>query len=242
MQDPVIASPAGLIKSRMSMWIRRQEPDIVEIALGKENYIHRLRSTTEGGDVTMCSYPHKEAFAHGGDISYTNGRMLFGISALSGENIDGEIETLAERASVTSLIKLYVPDYFDHRKRYATENVMHNDTIQMPVSSWELLANKMMLEQSAVREGRLPVNAYDWAFRGHNGKRNFERLIEVPDDEQLLWGSNVFPIGDRKVLSVRHLPKTNRNLREAGHEVFDLKAKTITSGYGSWHCMIAYLR
>lgn len=233
-QDPVISSPSGLIKAKMSMFIRRQEPHILEIALGKENYVHRLRNGTEGGDVTMSSY------AHGGDVLYAAGRMLFGVSALSGRGIEAEFESLIEKAGVDGLVKLYTPDFFNPSQRYATENVMHLDTLMMPIDHNELLANIRMLEETAVREGTNPLtNAHEWA------KRNFDRIVEVPDDEQqgtYGWGSNILPLGDRKILSSTHLKQTNKNLRDAGYEVIDIISTTLTSGFGSHHCMIAYLK
>lgn len=233
-QDSVISSPAGLIKARMSMFIRRQEPDVVEIALGRENYIHRLRNGTEGGDVTICS------FFHGGDVLYSGGRMLLGISALSGVNVEAESEVIARKAGVTNLVKFYTPDYFDRSQRYATENVMHLDTLLMPVGEGVLLANIRMLEQTAVRDGGKPlVNAYEWA------KKNFKTIVAVPDDEQqgtFGWGSNVLPLGKGKILSSSHLKGTNHNLRQAGYTVIAINSSTLTSGFGSHHCMTAYLR
>ena len=233
-QDPVISSPSGLIKSRMAMFIRRQEPDVLEIALGRENYVHRLMNSTEGGDVTISSY------VQGGDILYAGGRMLLGISALSGRGIEAESESFTEKAGVKSLVKLYTPDFFNPKLRYATENVMHLDTLMMPIDGNELLANIRMLKQTAVREGTHPViNAFEWA------ERNFGRIVEVPDEEQqgtYGWGSNVLPLGNRKILSSNHLRRTNSNLREAGYEVIDIISTTLTSGFGSHHCMTAYLK
>ncbi len=233
-QDPVISSPNGLIKSKMAMFVRRQEPDVLEIALGRENYIHRLKNGTEGGDVTMSSY------AHGGDVIYAGGRMLLGVSALSGRGIEAESESIAGKAGVESLVRLYTPDFFNPSQRYASGNVMHLDTIMMPIDHNELLANIGMLEQTAVREGTDPlVNALQWA------EINFDRIIEVPDDEQqgtYGWGSNVLPLGNRKISSSSHLKQTNRNLREAGYDVIDIASETLTSGFGSHHCMTAYLR
>ena len=223
-QDPVISSPSGLIKSRMAMLVRKQEPDILEIALGRENYVHKLRNGTEGGDVTI----------------YTFGRMLLGISALSGRGIESEVDILSERAGIGKLVKFYTPDFFNPNTRYATENVMHLDTLIMPIGHNELLANITMLEQTEVREGTNPiVNAHEWA------KRNFDRIVEVPDDEQqgtYGWGCNVLPLGNRKILSSNHLRQTNKNLREAGYDVIDIASTTLTSGFGSHHCMTAYLR
>ncbi|MBI5389627.1 hypothetical protein HZB01_04595 [Candidatus Woesearchaeota archaeon] len=78
MQDPVINAPNGLVKPKMAMWIRGQEPDIVQLALGKENYVHEMKNTTEGGDITLWSYDGKPI-------------MLAGISGASGKNIVHEL-------------------------------------------------------------------------------------------------------------------------------------------------------
>ena len=232
-QDAVISSPAGLIKAKMAMWDRRQEPDILEIALGKENYIHRLKNGTEGGDVTMSAY------MHGGDTLRVDGMMLFGISALSGKNIDIESEILSKKAGNTRLVKFYTPDFFNPGIAYATGNVMHLDTIMMPISSNTVLANFKMLEQSALREGDKPVmNGLEWV------RENFDFTVEVPDDEQqgtYGWGSNILPLGNKKILSSTHLKKTNKKLRDAGFEVIETPLMTLTTGFGSAHCMTANL-
>ncbi|MBI3412640.1 MAG: hypothetical protein HY051_00985 [Candidatus Aenigmarchaeota archaeon] len=233
-QDPVLSSPNGLIKGRMAMIIRKQEPDVHELALGNENYIHRLSNRTEGGDATMFSG------GSGGDVLYLNKRMLLGISALGGEGIEIEAEKILEKAGIQELVKFYAPDFFDPRKRYATGNVMHLDTIMMPVDSGTILANKRMLELTAARDGEMPlVNAYEWATRN-----NKLRLVEVPDEEQQRtygWGSNVLPIGYGRIISSAHLKQTNRNLRKAGFKVYEIPSTTLTSGFGSFHCMTAYL-
>lgn len=233
-QDPVISSPNGLVKGRMAMMIRRQEPDVHELALGSENYIHRLANRTEGGDATM------HAYGSGGDVLYLEKTMLLGISALSGEGIEIESEKITRKAGIQRLVKFYAPDFFDPTKRYATENVMHLDTIMMPLDSETLLANKRMMERTAVREGEKPlVNAYEWATRN-----NKLRVVEVPDEEQqgtYGWGSNVLPIGNGNILSSAHLKQTNQNLRKAGFKVYEIPSTTLTSGFGSFHCMTAYL-
>lgn len=221
-QDPVISTPKGLIKPKMSMWLRKQEPFIVELALGRENYVYVLRNVTEGGDVTM----------------YAN-RMLLGISASSGRKIGFEEKTLQEKAGC-QIVRFYVPDFFDQGQRYAAENVMHLDTLFMPLDEVTLLGNKRMLENTAVLEDGKPLlNAYEW------GKKNFERIVEVPDDEQqgvYGWGSNVLPLGQQKIITSCHLSKTNKNLRKAGFYLYEIKSTTLTSGFGSFHCMTAYLK
>ena len=233
-QDPVISTPAGLVKAKLAMWLRRQEPDVLELALGRENYIYRLRNGTEGGDVTMSSY------AAGGDVLYSGGRMLIGISALSGKNIVQETERLSKVSKAGDAVRLFVPDYFEPSQSYATGNVMHLDTVLMPVDEQTLLANKRMLEETAVKErGKPIINGYEWALR------NFSNgVVEVPDEEQqgvYGWGSNVLPLGNRKILSSTHLRQTNRNLRQAGFTVYEMDSTTLTTGFGSFHCMTAYL-
>jgi len=228
-QDPVISTPSGLVKSKMAMWDRKQEPDILQLALGKENYMHELKNTTEGGDVTMFSY------VHGGDIFFADSIMLLGISALSGRGIEKEAENLKDKAKL-NLVKFYVPDFFDQSLQYAGGNVMHLDTLFMPLSDIALLGNRRMMKETAVREHGKPIrDAYSWA----QGK--FERFVEVPDDEHLKWGANVLPVGDNTVISSEHLTKTNSNLEKAGITVIAIPNPTLTSGYGSIHCMVAHI-
>ncbi|MBS3131400.1 hypothetical protein J4212_03125 [Candidatus Woesearchaeota archaeon] len=236
-QDPVISTPNGLVKAQMAMPIRRQEPDIMQIALGKKNYIHELGSTTEGGDITMCS---SLSYAAGGDVRYVGGTMLFGVSAQSGKGIEEEIMRILKKSGVNRLFVFYMPNISDSSLSYAGGNVMHLDTIMMPIADGVLLANVNMLKKSRVSEGiggKL-VNGYHWA------RKNFERVISVPDREQqgtYGWGSNVLPLGNMEVLSSTHLRYTNKNLREAGFDVIAINAATLTSGFGSFHCMTAYL-
>jgi len=226
-QDPVISTPLGLVKSKMAMWDRKQEQDIVQIALGKENYIHELENVTEGGDATMFSH------LHGGDIFFADSLMLLGINALSGKGIEKEAEILQGKGGF-KLVKFYVPDYFDPRMRYSGGNVMHYDTLSMPLDHSALLGNRRMMEKTFMDKLR-KKNACSWT------KKNFERFVEVPDDEQLKWGANVLPIGNNTVISSEHLTRTNRNLEKAGFYVIVVRIPTLTSGYGSVHCMVAYL-
>lgn len=216
-QDPVISTPLGLVEPEMAMWDRKQERKIVQIALGKENYIHELKNVTEGGDATMF-----------------DGKMLLGISALSGKGIEKEAEILQGKGGF-KLVKFYVPDYFDPRMRYSGGNVMHFDTLSMPLDHSALLGNRKMMEKTFMDKLR-KKNAWSWI------KKNFERFVEVPDDEQLKWGANVLPIGNNTVISSKHLPKTNRNLEKAGFDVIANRIPTLTSGYGSTHCMFAHLK
>jgi len=235
-QDPVISTPAGLVKPKMAMWVRRQEPDILEIALGKGEYVYHLKNKTEGGDVTMCSY----ACVHGGDIFYIDGRMLLGINALSGQGAVSEAEKVAKAAGTKDIVLFFTPDYFEPRARYATGNVMHLDTVMMPIDESTVLGNKSMLERTAVREQENPIiNGYDWA------RKNYIGFVDVPDDEQQGirgWGSNVLPLGNKKIISSAHLENTNMNLKRAGFDVCELESSTLTSGFGSFHCMTAYLK
>jgi len=221
-QDPVISVPAGLVRAKMSMWVRRQEPGIVELALGKKNYVYRPRNRVEGGDVTIF----KE-------------RMFVGIGALSGKGILEEFKKLVQTVQAKSIIFFFVPDYFEPHLSYAAGNVMHLDTLLMPIDGNTILCNKRMLEKTVVVINEQLFSAFEWA------KKNFEQVVEVPDEEQqgvYGWGSNVLPLGNGKVLSSIHLKITNRNLREAGFNVYETESATLTSGFGSFHCMTAYLK
>ena len=227
MQDPVISTPKGLVKPKMSIFTRKQEPDIVEMALGKEKYIHQMENCGEGGDVTISTFKGK------------NATMFFGINAASGDYINDDIETISNKGSISQVIRIYTPDFFDKSKRYPNENVMHLDTFFMPIGNKILLANTAMLEQSAVKEGKKLTNAYDWA------KMNFDRIIEVPDKEQqgiYGWGANILPIELNNIISAKHLAITNSLLKNAGFNVYELELSTLTSGFGAAHCMAAYLR
>lgn len=227
-QDPVISTPKGLIRAKMGMFVRRQEAEILEIALGRENYIHRMRNTAEGGDVTIYAARDEKP------------QMFFGIHAQSGKDIEQELTAIAGFSGVDRVVRFHTPDYFDPSQSYATGNVMHLDTLMMPISEDAVLANPHMLEQTAVRDGTAPIqNALSWV------RSKFEKLIEVPDDEQqgtLGWGANVFPLGNGKILSSRHLRGTNRNLEAAECDVAAIESMTLTSGFGSHHCMTAYLK
>ena len=231
-QDPVISSPKGLIKSKMSMPIRRQEPDIVEIALGSEHYIHRMRNMAEGGDVTMWSYRQKNG-------SMAERTMLFGINRLSGRSIGEEINYLKGRFGVGGIVEFYAPDFFHPSEGYQTGNVEHDDTIKMPIDEGELLANIRLLKGSHVIDnidkGKHFIG-YEWV------KRNRFEIVEVPDEEQLRWGTNAVPLGKRKVYSADDLDKTNGNLVKAGFSVVATKLTALKRGFGSAHCMTAYLR
>jgi len=87
----------------------------------------------------------------------------------------------------------------------------------------------------------------DWGFDPSLAEdtRSFEKLIRVPDGEQkgtYGWGSNILPLGNYSVISSTHLRQTNRNLQRAGFTVIDIPSTTLTQGFGSFHCMTAYLR
>jgi arginine deiminase len=237
-QDPVISVPTGLIRPKMSMWMRREEPAIVEIALGKENYIHRMRSITEGGDITLWSQPSMPNWVPYRKKGYI---MLASISAASSPGARTELMRIAADAGIRSVAFFYVPDNFDLSLRYSSGNVMHDDTIKMPVSDVHCLGNRAMLEKTIVSDGKRPLeNAYQWVMRTFP-----EGLVEVPDEEQqgiYGWGSNVLPLGGMKVLSSDHLLGTNANLRKAGFDVRTSPTHTLTTGYGSHHCMTAILR
>ncbi|MBI4173228.1 MAG: hypothetical protein HY519_00745 [Candidatus Aenigmarchaeota archaeon] len=235
-QDPAIATPTGLVKSRMAMWQRQQEPDILQMALGEANYIHAMENRAEGGDVTMF---HPDLYSLEAALGNDRPKMYFGINGQSGANAIEEAQLLATK-SESDLVLFFVPDYFNPGVAYAGGNVMHLDTLLMPIDSDTVLGNRAMLEHTVVQDGSTPlVNAYQWA------KQRLGRVLEVPDSEQqgvYGWGANVLPLGDRAVLSSNHLHTTNYRLRRAGFHVYAIDASTLTSGFGSFHCMTLYLR
>ncbi|MBI5754290.1 hypothetical protein HZA40_04070 [Candidatus Peregrinibacteria bacterium] len=122
---------------------------------------------------------------------------------------------------------------------YSGDNVMHLDTLMMPVAEREILGNRRMLDKSVVDDGSGSMkNALEWVLN------NF-CLIEVSDQEQqgiYGWGSNILPMGNRRILSSNHLSVTNENLARAGFNVETVPSATLTSGFGSFHCMTAYLK
>lgn len=237
-QDGAIPTPEGLVKSKMAMWVRKEEPDILEIGLREKNYVYRVENRVEGGDVTMCSF---ETHLHGGDVSYSDGRMLLGINALSGKRAVEESEKLAEVAQIKDLVRFYLSDYFDSRYNYPSGNVIHFDTASMPLDKETLLANKKALEKSiVVRRYGKPwesfVNGYTWANKNY-------RIVETHPQEQGLCGLdvNVFPLGDNEVLSTNRFKETNKNIRVAGFIVHELEFDFLSDGLGGPHCSILYL-
>ena len=113
---------------------------------------------------------------------------------------------------------------------------MHFDTLANPVEPGVLLANKEMLKKTGVFLNNRLVDGYNWA------KRNYDTLVEVPDEEQPLWAANVLPVGNRKVLSSPSFKRTNKNLRKKGLSVVEISSDTLTQGFGCFHCMTAYLK
>ncbi len=223
-QDPVQTSPKGFLKSKMAMWIRSQEPDITQIALGKEKYVYKFKNPAEGGDMTMM-----------------DGNVLFGVGAVAGTKCVTELQKqeFLEKTGAREIILFYEPDLFDPSKKYANGNLMHLDTIMAPVGNGCVLGNAGMLKETVAQKlpQRKMENAYDFV------KRNAE-LVEVPDEEQsgaYGWGANVLPLGGRKVLTSPHTPKTNENMRKAGFNVIETPSETLVTGYGHWHCMSTYL-
>ena len=231
-QDGVISAPGGLIEAKMGMWDRVQEPKILRIALGDENYVYEVEHRAEGGDITMAD----KKSMHGGDILYKDGVMLVGVSRVGGLGIVKEAERLAKAANVEDLLFFYMPDIFDPQLAYATGNIMHFDTLANPVEPGVLLANKEMLKKTGVFLNNRLVDGYNWA------KRNYDTLVEVPDEEQPLWAANVLPVGNRKVLSSPSFKRTNKNLRKKGLSVVEISSDTLTQGFGCFHCMTAYLK
>jgi arginine deiminase len=247
-RDGVIVSKSErLIEPEMAMLVRRQEPAIMKIALGKENY-HDCPVNHEGGDVIMGSY------VHGGDIIYTDGVMLLGINSLSGKVTAGKLKKLAELAELNYMVTFFMPDISDPKKRYITENVSHLDTVLMPCSDHEVAGNTGRLKEIIVKEfdeivkfgekygdnadivdilkyGR-NTTAYEWV----KNQKHFERRIEVPDSEQGELGPNFLDLGNREILSSGRLKETNKNLIEAGFTVYVIKSKAIGYGLGDWHC------
>lgn len=237
-QDAVISTPAGLVKAKMAMRDRDQEPDIVEIALGKDQYVHKFANRTEGGDVTIYGN------VAGGDIilnpSVSDGsEMWVSVGGQSGRGVIDELDRMAKIVGVQSVVKFFTPDFFDKKMAYSGGNVMHLDTIMMPVSEGEILGNRGMLDRTVVDDGSGSMrNALEWVLK------NFQ-LVEVPDQEQqgvYGWGSNILPKGNRRILSSTHLIGTNANLTKAGFHIKEVDSSTLTSGFGSFHCMTAYLR
>ncbi|MFH1105621.1 MAG: arginine deiminase family protein [Candidatus Aenigmatarchaeota archaeon] len=223
-QDPVQTSPKGFLKSKMAMWIRAQEPDITQIALGEEKYIYKFKNPAEGGDMTMW-----------------DGNILFGVGAVAGTKCVTELQRqeFLEKTGARKIILFYEPDLFDPSKKYVNGNLMHLDTIMTPVGDGYVLGNSTMLKETVVQRPpqRKLSNAYDFI------KRRAE-LVEVPDEEQsgaYGWGANVIPLGDKKVLTSPHTPITNNNMRKAGFNVIETPSETLVTDYGHWHCMSTYL-
>lgn len=219
-QDGVITAPNGLVKSGMGMWHRVQEPDILEIALGDENYVHAFNGVMEGGDVTMYE-----------------GQMLVGIGAGNERAAHQFNEEFMTKSGASKIIRIYSPDVFNPELAYGVGNLFHLDTYMMPVAPRVMLANISMLERSTVRNpaGKMD-SGYDWA------RKEFDTTIAVPNDEQrgLKWGTNVLPIGNA-VITAEHHERTNRNLRRMDINTVEIPLRKLSEGYGSIHCMTAYL-
>ncbi|MGP4042075.1 dimethylarginine dimethylaminohydrolase family protein [Gracilibacillus sp. D59] len=79
---------------------------------------------------------------------------------------------------------------------------------------------------------------YNDAF--HEKERNMLHnqfdLIEVTDDEQFTLGTNVFSIGDRRVISLPENKQVNEQLTKKGFEVIEVQFSEIIKSGGSFRC------
>ncbi|SHN28391.1 dimethylarginine dimethylaminohydrolase family protein [Gracilibacillus kekensis] len=79
---------------------------------------------------------------------------------------------------------------------------------------------------------------YSPAFKKEDAEKLHERydLIEVADREQFTLGTNVFSIGDKKVISLPENKKTNRHLSQKGFKVIEVEFSEIIKSGGSFRC------
>ncbi|RCW62979.1 dimethylarginine dimethylaminohydrolase family protein [Saliterribacillus persicus] len=61
-------------------------------------------------------------------------------------------------------------------------------------------------------------------------------LIIIPDEEQFTLGTNVFSIGDKKVISLPENKKVNRAIEQRGFEVIEVDFSEIIKSGGSFRC------
>ncbi|WP_208591688.1 dimethylarginine dimethylaminohydrolase family protein [Gracilibacillus suaedae] len=79
---------------------------------------------------------------------------------------------------------------------------------------------------------------YNDAFneRERNILHNEYDLIEVSDDEQFTLGTNVFSIGEGKIISLPENKQVNKQLTEKGFEVVEVPFSEIIKSGGSFRC------
>ncbi|WP_058306047.1 dimethylarginine dimethylaminohydrolase family protein [Gracilibacillus massiliensis] len=79
---------------------------------------------------------------------------------------------------------------------------------------------------------------YSPAFKKEDVEKLHESydLIEVADREQFTLGTNVFSIGDKKVISLPENEETNRQLFQKGFKVIEVEFSEIIKSGGSFRC------
>ncbi|SFM45483.1 N-Dimethylarginine dimethylaminohydrolase [Gracilibacillus orientalis] len=79
---------------------------------------------------------------------------------------------------------------------------------------------------------------YNDAFneKERNMLHNQYDLIELTDDEQFTLGTNVFSIGNQKVISLPENKLVNEQLRKKGFEVIEIQFSEIIKSGGSFRC------
>jgi arginine deiminase len=246
MRDPAAVVHNGVISSRMKFPGRQSEPYPLSIIfenhpLFKDAYkrIYPLKEngqetpSIEGGDVIVLS---KKSLA----IGYTERTDPAAIEAVARE--------VLKDANVERVYQVHLP-----KLRYC----MHLDTV------FTIIDENLIVAYPGAMESELTTVIYHKEGVDPDGnpiiarEKNNESFLNVlkkeipflevietggghPDygpREQYYDGTNVFAISPRRVVSYNRNKHTNRNLKEAGVEVLEIRSSELSRGLGGPRCM-----
>ena len=217
-RDSVLILPFGAIILNMANKERSKEPLIMK------NILNILK-------IPILFEIPKDGKVEGGDLIFLDeDTLLIGYGPRT--NLDGIMYLYKKLILDLRIIKEIIAIKI-------SESRINLDGVLMPIDQKTILIDKNSVYLNAKKLTEYKneeINLFDY-FKNQN-----INLIEVTKKEGILLATNIFNIGDKKLISYKHNRRVNNLLKKHGFRILELDGDMLIKGSGGPHCMTNPIR